>query len=487
MNLMNPTKMKNADSGRTNRAMFNSFFAVGSYALLMISNFITRKVFNDQLGLELSGVENQFKSVISMLSLAELGIGTGLVYLLYKPILDNDRSAIRRILNFYQSAYRVIAVIIASFGVVLSFFNHRLFENNTYNPVYFGIIFFLFTCDTLAAYLFANQRALIIADQKNYVNNINEMIMVLMTTVLQVTLLIALPKKYLLQNFLIYVIVKVACRVAAALLIHRNFRRLYPDIAADRDRTSISREERQSVLKNIRAMLFHKIGGFGITASGNVIIPALLGAIYNGVYGNYMLIVITLNQLVSQVFGGITASFGNFLNSGDISASFKKFKELYHLNFLLVSLFTTGTFVLMSVLVEVVGGPGSVLPSYAAVLLSVYFFVNTMRRVIFMVRDSAGLYRPDRYMPLVEFAINVGVSILLVTQTGLGVVGVVIGGLVSMLVIPFWIQPIIVYRDVFKQRPGGYFVRYGVYALATAASCLVTMAAADRIAPVYSG
>ena len=87
--------MPQQSEARTGKAMKNALFGILSYAILILSNFVTRRVFILQLGDGLVGVESLFKSVVSMLSLAELGIGTGLVYLLYKPLAE-QRNRIRQ-------------------------------------------------------------------------------------------------------------------------------------------------------------------------------------------------------------------------------------------------------------------------------------------------------------------------------------------------------------------------------------------------------
>lgn len=462
----------NSPQNRTNKAMRNAFFAVLSYLIAVASNFITRRIFLNELGQDLLGIESLYKSVISMLSLAELGIGTGLVYLLYKPLAENDRKTIRHILNFYQKAYRIITGIILAAGLVMSFFAHSFLSAKdaaNYSPTYIGITFFLYTLDTLAAYLCASQRALIIADQKNYVNNINETIMNLTTMLLQVALLMTT------QSFVVYIVVKVLCRLMAALLINRNFRRLYPDIARDKDRTGIPKQQSRRVMRNIRSMLFHKIGGFGVTASGSMIITKFIDAFSSAAYNSYMLITLTINQLISQLFGGITASFGDYLHQGDPKGAYQKFNVLYHINFLLVSFSTTSLFMLLDPFIQLWMTADSLLPRMTTVLIVLHFYINSMRRVVLMVRDSTGLYSPDRYAPLVEFSINVILALVLVNTTSLGVAGVVIAGIVSMVLVPFWIQPIVVYKNVFKRSTLPYFIRYGFYALATVVGCGLTV------------
>ena len=85
---------------RSKKVLINSIFGMAGYAILMLSNFITRSVFVDQLGLSMAGVDTTFKNFLQVLSLAELGLSTGLLYKLYKPIEDKDNREIKKVLNF---------------------------------------------------------------------------------------------------------------------------------------------------------------------------------------------------------------------------------------------------------------------------------------------------------------------------------------------------------------------------------------------------
>ena len=106
---------------RSKKVLINSIFGLAGYLVFMLSNLITRSVFTSQLGLSMAGVDTTFKNFLHVLSLAELGLSTGLIYKLYKPLEEKDNSAIKRVLNFYKQAYKVIALIFMGGAVVLSF------------------------------------------------------------------------------------------------------------------------------------------------------------------------------------------------------------------------------------------------------------------------------------------------------------------------------------------------------------------------------
>lgn len=64
-----------------------------SYALL--APFITRTLFIYTLGIEYLGLNGLFGSVLSVLNLAELGVGNAMIFSMYKAIAEDDEKNLR--------------------------------------------------------------------------------------------------------------------------------------------------------------------------------------------------------------------------------------------------------------------------------------------------------------------------------------------------------------------------------------------------------
>ena len=101
---------------------------------------------------------------------------------------------------------------------------------------------------------------------------------------------------------------------------------MYPEIAKDKSKETITGDERKSLIKNMSAMLCHRIGGVSVTATGSAITSKMLGTVQAGIYGNYTIITTALMQLVTQVFNGVTASFGNIITVESKETIYKRFK-----------------------------------------------------------------------------------------------------------------------------------------------------------------
>lgn len=461
---------------RSKKVLINSIFGMAGYAILMLSNFITRSVFVDQLGLSMAGVDTTFKNFLQVLSLAELGLSTGLLYKLYKPIEDKDNREIKKVLNFYKQAYKVIASIFMGGAVVLSLVVNFFVEDTDKSPLYISFLFILYAADTVASYLFANRKALIVADQNNYIVNRNDAFISLITLISQVTLL------YLTKSFIIYALVKIVCRLIGASFIGNKFKKMYPEIAKDKSKETITGDEKKSLIKNMSAMLCHRIGGVSVTATGSAIISKMLGTVQAGIYGNYTIITTALMQLVTQVFNGVTASFGNIITVESKEVIYKRFKLLYFFNYLIFSFFTVSVGVIIQPFMKLWmhGDPNSLFQDRTVVLLLCYFYVFGIRRVILMAKDSAGLYRQDQWFAIIEAVLNIVMSVGFVYWFK-SVDGIILANILSMLIIPLWTQPYLVYKYVLEAKLIGYYVRYVLYFAMTAGLYVVTSFVANRL------
>jgi hypothetical protein len=120
---------------------------------------------------------------------------------------------------------------------------------------------------------------------------------------------------------------------------------------------------------------------------------------------------------------------------------------------------------------------------YILLVLVIVFFERGMRNSITTVKSTAGIFHEDRFAPLFQAAINLGVSFILVHF--LGLVGIFLGGFISALAVPFWTTPYFVYKKVFNQPLHRYFLTYAYYTCIGLAGCLAAMAACSFL-PSYS-
>lgn len=78
------------DTSRTEYVKKNILYGYISTVISSVFSIITRTIFVYVLGAEYLGVSGLFSNVLGVLSFTELGIGSAIVFSLYKPIAEND-------------------------------------------------------------------------------------------------------------------------------------------------------------------------------------------------------------------------------------------------------------------------------------------------------------------------------------------------------------------------------------------------------------
>ena len=107
------------EKSRTYNSMRNIIVSIGVQVGIILISFISRTIFIKILGAEYLGVNSLFTNVLTILSLAELGIGSAIVYSMYKPLAVRDEKKIAQLMNFYKKVYRKIGIIVLICGIVI--------------------------------------------------------------------------------------------------------------------------------------------------------------------------------------------------------------------------------------------------------------------------------------------------------------------------------------------------------------------------------
>ena len=160
---------------RTSNTLKNTAFAVLAQILTQILGFVSRTIFIYYLGIEYLGVSGLFSNILSFLSLAELGIGSAIVYNMYKPIADNNELKVKQLINFYKKAYCYIIIALIGIGISIIPFMDLIIKEKP-NVTHLTLIYLLYLAGTISTYFVAHKRSFIIADQKDYVNTLNKQI-----------------------------------------------------------------------------------------------------------------------------------------------------------------------------------------------------------------------------------------------------------------------------------------------------------------------
>ena len=454
---------------RFRNSVKNIAFGLGGQILNIIMSLIYRYVLNHTLSSVYLGVNGLFTNILMVFSLADLGVGTAIIYALYKPIAEGDTRKIQALMKMYQKAYVMIGFIIVGLGLVLTPFIEMLIKSDSALPPNIKLIFMMYVLNTASTYFFSYKGTLITANQKNYiVTNV-----VYSTSILCYGIQIVLL--YLTHNFILTLSIQVATNTLQSIITLIIANRMYPYIRGKNDAVLLP-EEKKGIYRNMGSLMFYRTGQVVINGTDSIIISSLVGIVENGFYSNYNLLTTTIRNLLQQVFTAVTASIGNLAVVDKSERRLEIYNTLYFANFWMFGFAAVCFFSLFQPFVSLAFGVDKLLGMTEIVFIVLNFYLIGMRNVNIVFRDTMGVFKEGRYVPIISAIVNIAVSIICAKLFGL--VGAFMGTTISMLATLVWMEPVVLFNNGFKTSVAPYFKQYIKYFLvttiATAATYFIT-------------
>ena len=418
-----------------------------------ILTFVSRTIFIQVLGKQYLGVNGLFTNILSMLSLAELGVGTAINFSLYQPIANNDNKKIKILMQFYKKAYRAIGCSVFIIGIFIMLFLN-VFIKDSEGIQNLRLIFLIFLINTVSSYFITYKTTLLNAYQKGYKLTKVNAIASFLGTVAQLLVLI------ITNNYLAYLITNMLGLLITRIYVNVKVTKMYP-ILSEKETEKLPKEDLSKIITNIKAMMFHKIGDYCINGTDNIVISTFISLSTVGIYSNYGMIITMVNGIIVMFFNSMTASLGNMI----VTESKEKSKEVFEVtNFIAFWVFGFASicfYNLLTPFIQLWIGKDYLIEQSVVLIVIINYFLTGMRVPVGTIKSAAGLYDQDKYTPLIQSAVNLCVSIVLAKKVGL--IGVFIGTLTSSLVLPCWQRPMIVYKYIFKSSSKEYFKKYFGY------------------------
>lgn len=437
---------------RTQKALINSSINIITYLLLFIPNLILRRVFLNSLGSDMLGLNSLYSNIIGWISIAELGIGSAIIFSLYKPFIEDDKKTINAYVRFYGKFYRTVGLIILILGIIAMPFLGFFIQNNIDIRVV-RIGFLLFLLSSFISYMFSHKLCILNVAQEAYKITLSTTLSQLIIYLLQFIML----KNY--QNFILFIFIQLIINLIYYLGMNYYIAKKYKWLGKDKD--NLDDKAKINLFKNVRALFMHKIGELVVNSTDNIVISKFVGLSTLANYTNYNTIILSMQKLVSIGLNGITASIGNMLAYNDKEKAYDIHRKIFFLNFWVVSFIVISLYNTLNQFVGLWIGPKYLLDNNTFIVILINLYFVSMRGSVEQFQSGSGNFYQDRYAPLVEAIINLAVSIFLVRI--IGIVGVFIGTLVSNFTVVFWTKPYVVYKYVFKKSLVKYFIMYFSY------------------------
>ena len=435
--------------GRVQSAAKNIAFGYIGNLTTQLLGFILRTVFISYLGDTLNGINDLYTGILSVLSLAELGVGTALNYSLYGPVARKDYEKIKSYMQLYKKAYRVIGLVIAVIGLAISpFLPYLVKQPQGVSVRDLTLYYFIFLFNTVSTYFVAYKYSLAYAEQKNYIQTNTITITKMITVTLQIAVIVTT------RNFYLYLLTAAAVELIQKIFISWYLNRLYPYLK-DKNVKKLSKEETGEVVTKTKALVFHKVGDVARLQTDSMIISAFINVTLVGFVGNYNMILNSVANFVNIIFNSVLSSFGNLIATESKEKQYNVFQVYRFFACWIYGFSAVGFFLLLTPFIVIWQGPEKVLAAGAVACILIDYYFKGDRIVLSNFKTAAGVFEQDKYLALIQGVVNLILSIVLVQKIGL--VGIYIGTIVSGLIANIT-KPFIIYKVCFEKSVKTYFL-----------------------------
>lgn len=455
---------------RLQKSARNAFWSYISMIISIVLSFVSRTIFVYTLGETYLGVSGLFSNVLGVLSFAELGIGSAFGFSLYKPVAEHDLNKIKSYMHYYKWAYRVIAAVVATIGIlIMPLLKYVVNDPGDIGNIYIYYLIYLF--NTVSSYFVSYKFSLVNAEQKNYIYTNANMLISFSTTIIQCVSLLVF------RNFLVYLLVAAVFGLFQKIFVSIYFDKLYPYLK-DTQIEKLTKEERDTLISKVKALIVHKIGEISVHQTDNIVVSAFVSTKMVGLLSNYNLITSTISSCISILFNSVTGSLGNLVAVESKEYQYAVFKKYRFVGFWFYGFTAIAMAILSSPFITLWLGERMVVDQLVINLILINYYMIGHRVCLNNIKSAAGMYEQDKYVALIQAIVNLVVSIVMVKIIGLpGVyIGTIVQGLLSTI-----IKPIVSYKQLFGLSSKLYFIDSIKYAFAVLIAYFICVMCANYL------
>lgn len=443
-----------AQESRVKKSLLNARVNLIFYFLTLALSFFSRKIFLDCLGADFVGLTGTLQNLLGFLNLAELGIGSAIGYVLYKPLFDHDEAKINEIISVFGYLYRWIGRIILGAGCILACFLPLIFPDTQFE---LGIIFFAyfaFLASSLIGYFANYKQTLLGADQKNYV------VTAYFQTANIVKVLIQMASAYYTGSYYLWVVIELAFGIIYSFILNWKINQVYPWLKSEVKQGKLLFKQYPEVMRYTKQLFIQKITWLIRFQSQNILIYSFTSLKLVAYYGNYSIIFEKLLIFSGNIFNSVSASIGNLIAENNKEKIQKIYWELYSIRFIFTATLAFSLYMLTPLFISFWLGDKYILSQKILIIMVASLFLDQIRSITDQFLFGYGLFY-DIWASLSEAIISITIS--LIFGHIYGIEGVLCGNIIGNLLIAQIWKPIFLYSKGFKCKIKSYYTNIFPY------------------------
>lgn len=424
--------------------------------LIIILGIVVRTVFIKTLGNDYLGINGLYSNILNVLSLAEMGFGTAMVYSMYKPLAEHNDSKLASLMSLYRRVYSVIGTVVLLLGLAVIPFMGYIIKDPPQIP-YLTLYYVMFLLNTVLSYwFFAYKRSILIADQREYICTKYRMIFNLLKSAFQIVLLV------IFHSFTVYLVTQMAATICENIVVAKIADKKYPSLT-NRNPDPLEKGELDTIKHDVKGLMLSRIAHVILNSTDNIIISAFVGVSWVGLLSNYTLIIDSVTGVLCQITSALSPSLGNYFVAESKEEGYKLFQRVEFMNSWLYGFCAICLLTLLNPFISLWIGQEYLLSSAVIAALAINFFVAGYMNTLWTFRSTLGLFTQGWFRPLIVAGLNIVFSIALGIK--LGTFGVLIATFISRAMVNIWYDPIIIHKYGFQKSALHFFKEYAVRVL----------------------
>ena len=448
--------MQKISSTRAGRAKLNILFSLLGQFVVLICGIIVPRLMIGAFGSETYGATASIAQFLAYITLLEGGIGGVARAALYKPLAENNSTAISEIVAEIKRFFRVIAYIFLVYVIILATSFKSISGTEVLGQAEMFLLVVVISISTFAEYFIGiSYSVLLQAAQKTYITAAINIGAKILNTGFIVFLIFAN------SNIIVVKLVSSCIYVAKPCLLWLYVKKNFTLEPVSKKKTNYLKDKWAGFAQHI---------AFFLHSNTDIAVLTVLGSLKMvAIYSVYNMVISQIQSVCSSFITGMEAIFGDMLAKNEKESLHRTFNYYETLISVISTILFSVTVVMIVPFVKVytegIHDANYIEPTFA-VVLTLASYVYCVRAPYHGMVVAAGHFKETQVAAHAEALINMALSLILVKP--LGLLGVAIGTLlataVRLMYYAFYLQ-----KHIFN-RPLKFFVKreavnMGVFAL----------------------
>lgn len=450
---------------RTWNAIRNILFGVMNKVVTLLFPFILRTVLIKVLGMEYSGLNGLFVSILEVLNLSELGISTAIVYCMYKPIAEGNQKEICALLNLFRKIYFVIGMFVLTIGIIIMPFLKFFIKGSYPADINLYTLYIIYLINSCASYFFMGYRSAILSAHQRL-----DIIQIISTLIKGAMYIAQITVLILYKNYYLYAIMLPLFTILINLITSYEAKRIFPQYICSGE---ASREVKSDLKEKVSGLMITKLCAITRNSFDSIFASAFLGLTMSAIYANYYFVMHSVTSILGIIVQAVLAGVGNSIQTESVEQNYEDLKRFNFMYLWISGVCTNFLLCLYQPFMHIWVGKNNLLPTSSVILFCMYFFLLTMGDMQSVYYNAAGLWWNYRRCTVIEAALNLSLNFILGKAWGLN--GIIAGTFISLFLVNFLYAERLVFKYYFKNGKAlEFYLQQIKYAVTTAITCFVT-------------